>query len=74
MVSETSSERGSDEEAAIESLYEQDFQALRAECLRNNTLFTDPEFPADAQSLFYSKGTNNKYSQDPNRCAVQCSV
>ena len=28
----------------IESLYEQDFQALRAECLRNNTLFTDPEF------------------------------
>ena len=44
MVSETSSERGSDEEAAIESLYEQDFQALRAECLRNNTLFTDPEF------------------------------
>ena len=44
MVSETSSERGSDEEAVIESLYEQDFQALRAECLRNNTLFTDPEF------------------------------
>ena len=44
IVSETSSERGSDEEAAIESLYEQDFQALRAECLRNNTLFTDPEF------------------------------
>ena len=44
MVSETSSERGSDEEAAIESLYEQDFQALRAECLRTNTLFTDPEF------------------------------
>ena len=44
MVSETSSERGSDEEVAIESLYEQDFQALREECLRTNTLFTDPEF------------------------------
>ena len=44
MVSESSSERGSDEEAPIESLYEQDFQALREECLRTNTLFTDPEF------------------------------
>ena len=34
----------SDAEPNIESLYEQDFAALRAECLRAGRLFEDPEF------------------------------
>ena len=35
----------------------QDFEALRQQCLESGELFTDPEFPPDAQSLFYTKGT-----------------
>lgn len=42
MVSDTESEAPS--ERPIESLYEQDFYALREECLRDNILFEDPEF------------------------------
>ena len=34
----------SDAEPNIESLYEQDFAALQAECLRAGRLFEDPEF------------------------------
>merc|ERR1719495_1440621 len=33
----------------------QDFEALRQQCLDSGELFTDPEFPPDAQSLFYTK-------------------
>jgi hypothetical protein len=42
MVSDTESEVNS--ERPIESLYEQDFYALRDECLQNKILFEDPEF------------------------------
>ena len=42
MVSDTESEAQS--ERPIESLYEQDFYALRDECLKNKFLFEDPEF------------------------------
>ena len=38
--SSSSSEQGSEAGAAIESLYEQDFLALREEALRTGTLFT----------------------------------
>ena len=37
----------------------QDFEAIRQQCLDNGELFTDPEFPPDGQSIFYSKGTVN---------------
>ena len=33
----------------------QNFEEIRQECLDNGELFTDPEFPPDDQSLFYSK-------------------
>merc|ERR1712106_159667 len=42
MVSDSESEVIS--ERPIESLYEQDFYALRDECLKSKTLFEDPEF------------------------------
>lgn len=35
----------------VEYLYEQDFFALRAECLKAKKLFEDPEFPADNDLL-----------------------
>ncbi len=36
-------------------LYGQDFDALRADCLSRGELFTDPEFPPDDRSLYYSQ-------------------
>ena len=36
-------------------LCDQDFEELRASCLDAGELFTDPEFPPDDQSLFFSK-------------------
>ena len=33
----------------------QNFEALRQECLDNGDLFTDPEFPPDDQTLYYSQ-------------------
>ncbi len=36
-------------------LYGQDFYALRQEALDSGDLFTDPEFPPDDQSLYFSK-------------------
>ena len=33
----------------------QNFEALRQECLDNGDLFTDPEFPPDDQSLYFSQ-------------------
>ena len=33
----------------------QDFESLRQEALENGELFTDPEFPPDDQSLYYSE-------------------
>ncbi len=33
----------------------QNFQELRQSCLDNGELFTDPEFPPDDQSLYYSE-------------------
>jgi calpain len=35
----------------------QDFEALRQGCLDNGELFTDPEFPPDDQSLYFSQET-----------------
>ncbi len=35
-------------------LYGQDFEKLRQECLDRGELFTDPEFPPDDQSLYFS--------------------
>ena len=36
-------------------LCDQDFEELRSACLESGELFTDPEFPPDDQSLFFSK-------------------
>jgi len=36
-------------------LYGQDFEQLRADCLEAETLFQDPEFPPDGDSIFFSK-------------------
>ena len=36
-------------------LCDQDFEELRSACLESGELFEDPEFPADDQSLFFSK-------------------
>ena len=36
-------------------LYGQDFYALRQEALDRGQLFTDPEFPPDDQSLYFSE-------------------
>ena len=38
-------------------LYGQDFEALRQGCIDNGELFTDPEFPPDDQSLYFSQET-----------------
>ena len=35
----------------------QDFEALRQGCIDNGELFTDPEFPPDDQSLYFSQET-----------------
>ena len=35
----------------VEFLYEQDFYALREDCLRRDVLFEDPEFPVDNDLL-----------------------
>lgn len=39
----------------------QDFQALRDECLKNGTLFEDPDFGACDSSLFFSKSPNKPF-------------
>jgi len=44
MVSDSESEGQGSGAAPIESLYEQDFLAIREECRRTGVLFTDPEF------------------------------
>jgi len=36
-------------------LYGQNFEEIRQECLDSGTLWEDPEFPADDESIFYSK-------------------
>jgi len=36
-------------------LYGQNFDDLKASCLESGELFTDPEFPADSDSIFFSK-------------------
>ena len=36
-------------------LYGQDFDELKASCLDSGELFTDPEFPADDDSIYFSK-------------------
>ena len=36
-------------------LYGQDFQLIKAECFETGELFTDPEFPPDDATIFYSK-------------------
>lgn len=33
----------------------QDYEKLRRQCIRDNTLFEDPYFPADESSLFFSQ-------------------
>lgn len=38
----------------------QDFEALRAACLEAGELFTDPEFPPDDQSLYFSQVRKKK--------------
>ena len=37
------------------NLCDQDFYELRASCLEAGELFTDPEFPPDDQSLYFSQ-------------------
>uniref|UniRef100_A0A182P1C9 Calpain n=1 Tax=Anopheles epiroticus TaxID=199890 RepID=A0A182P1C9_9DIPT len=39
----------------------QDFYQIRQQCLDNGTLFEDPEFPATASSLMYSKRPDRHY-------------
>ena len=36
-------------------LYGQDFDEIKASCLGSGELFTDPEFPADNDSIYFSK-------------------
>ena len=36
-------------------LCSQNYEELRQECLDNGELFTDPEFPPDDQSLYFSQ-------------------
>ncbi len=36
-------------------LCNQDYEALKAECLESGTLFTDQEFPPDDASLYFSQ-------------------
>jgi len=36
-------------------LYGQNFEEIRQECLDSGSLWEDPEFPADDESIFYSK-------------------
>lgn len=36
-------------------LYSQDFQELKAKCLENGELFSDPEFPPEDSSLYFSQ-------------------
>ena len=33
----------------------QKYSSIKKECLKKGQLFTDPEFPPNAKSLFYSK-------------------
>jgi hypothetical protein len=42
-------------ESQFETLYEQDFQALRQECLNNGTLFEDLEFLPREEFLRHRK-------------------
>ena len=44
------------------ALYGQQFEQIRAECLEAGELWTDPEFPPDSATLFYSKVSSNSYS------------
>jgi len=39
-------------------LYGQDFDDLKAACLDSGELFTDPEYPADDDSIFFSKSAH----------------
>ncbi|XP_035793198.1 calpain-A-like isoform X1 [Anopheles albimanus] len=39
----------------------QDFYQIRQQCLENGSLFEDPEFPATASSLMYSKRPDRHY-------------
>lgn len=36
----------------VRPFLDQDFQALRDECLKNKTLFEDPKFPADDRAMY----------------------
>ena len=47
----TSLDTSNSDESEVEFLYEQDFYKLREECLKNNVLFEDPEFPPDNDLL-----------------------
>ena len=40
-------------------LYGQDFDEIKASCLGSGELFTDPEFPADNDSIYLSKVLSN---------------
>ena len=40
-------------------LYGQDFDEIKASCLDSGELFTDPEFPADNDSIYFSKVLSN---------------
>jgi len=41
------------------ALYGQNFEEIRAQCLDEGALWEDPEFPADGESIFFSKSAQD---------------
>ena len=52
----------------------QKYNSLKKDCLKKGELFTDPEFPPNAKSLFYSKiDTEIEWKRPKVRCCVLLS-
>ncbi|GFR57898.1 calpain-A [Elysia marginata] len=39
----------------------QDYESIKTQCVRQSTLFEDPEFPAEDASIFYSRAPPRRY-------------
>ena len=51
-------------------LYGQDFDELKAGCLDSGELFTDPEFPADNDSIYFSKVKKSAFRLTKNKIEI----